>query len=129
MRDGNGTLPWYVGKTSASLKDEALSDSKLRKYNSLLHAGVPGEPCFYFLAQRERGKDVRTYLSKIEEFMIAAAYVRNPELANTNLAGYTWCLDGISRGNGPRKILTNKEIEFCEAMGIQPDYKEGINAS
>ena len=127
IRTSGGTKPWYVGKTSRSLKQEIWTPDKLVKYNEVLFDRKRGVPCFYFLAPKSRtGRQVsEKYLPLIEEFFIATAYQRNPELINKNsTSNATWCIDGVMGGGGDIRGLETSEKNFCKIMGIEADCKE-----
>ena len=127
IRTSGGTKPWYVGQTRRSLAEEILDADKLVKYNKVLFGRKRGVPCFYFLTPKKRNvkRVSTTYLPVIEEFCIATAKERNPELINEkSTSSFGWCIDGIMGGDGEERDLEPHEEVFCKIMGIKADRKE-----
>jgi len=83
IRSGRGTIPHYVGRTTASFEGECFQQHKIGKYNDVLLDTLKGTPVMYFVTlDRGRGRPNETAIFALEERLIALGKQRNPELKN-----------------------------------------------
>ena len=88
-RVGRGVLPWYVGQACKSpLAREALNPDNRGKYNDILDS--KGTPLLFVIPERtpsgrlrKRRTQPAATLDFLEEWLIAAAIARNPNLINS----------------------------------------------
>lgn len=122
-RMGMGNQPLYVGKTNAKrgFAAECFTDHKYR----LLVEGLEGLKGNLYLTLIEyvrdhKGQINRTAILELERFLIAAAWLKNPDgLMNTHgtrSAIPRWALVGVTtktKGKTPEKVL-----EFTRMIGL-----------
>jgi len=126
MRNGRGSMPYYVGKAhSQELCKEALTPDKLRKYNEQL-ARKQGTPIVFFVASAREGDNVlaATVVKELERELIDFCYSANPDgIINSHhvnaargrfrVAGVPWMGAGRLQGK-PSKAAR----EFSKLFGL-----------
>ena len=95
-----GYQPWYVGKASKTLKQEALHDHKLVYYNQVIYKGRKGKPVLFFVARSGAAKKIpKAQLDDLETYLIQSAVYKNPDLKNKQKTKTPlWSIKGVIRG-------------------------------
>lgn len=119
LRASRGFMVWYVGKATKSMKQECLTDHKLKHYNQVLFDGDKGTPVLFFVAPDGKKKKVpKGEIDDMETFLIQSALFKNPNLSNvqkTKNLPY-WSIKGVVRGGKGRP--TDTEAKFKKMMGL-----------
>jgi len=121
-RVGKGTLPWYVGQAcKAPLAKEALNPDNRGKYNEVIDS--KGTPVLYVIPERTPTGKLRKRRSKpsatldfLEEWLIAAAIERNPNLINTQKTRYLRELHVVGLFNSTKGESTKASQSLAEAL-------------
>lgn len=90
MRSGGGTLPWYVGKTEISFRQECFQPHKLRHYERIMRNNAKGTPQLTLIANVTPGgkpvkpsKNGHSQIEFLEKYLIMECLRRNDELVNS----------------------------------------------
>lgn len=119
IKAAKGERPFYVGKASRqSFRNESLSLHKLYVYNLVL-GSRRGTPYLSFVVQDKiKGKWSLTAIDEVEEYLIAQAAARNPELSNRRrLPDQQWSIRGVVNGGKGKRSL--EATAFRTLMGIK----------
>jgi hypothetical protein len=118
LKAAKGFTPWYVGKSTKSMKQEALGTHQINLYNQALFKGIKGTPVFFFIVPDGNKKKVPSgIISKIEKFLVQNAYYSNKNLRNTNLKNPDkWTIKGVVRGGKGK--TASEEKAFSKMMGL-----------
>ena len=83
-RASKGFQPWYVGKATRSLKQEAFQADKLKDYNQVLQ--TCGTPVMWFITSSVPSKKNlrKSIISRVEEDLIRFAAEKNQRIRNQN---------------------------------------------
>jgi hypothetical protein len=115
----NRTLkPIYVGRATRSFKQEAFNPSNKHKYHEGFSAYAKGTPLMYFIVHpHQKGPTNEAQIAQIEDFLIQAGVVRNPELQNVKGAQRPiWSIKGVIRsGVGKRSAA---ELQFRKLFNL-----------
>ena len=97
MRAGGGIVPWYVGQTTRSFRQECFESKKLNIYAEVLVSKQVGTPVLFFVVKEE---GPNACIDDVENFLIQNALVKNPDLRNA--VTKEWRIDGVLRSScGP----------------------------
>jgi len=119
MKAAKGERPFYVGKASRlAFRTECFALHKLYVYNLVL-GGRKGTPYLSFVVQQKlQGKWSLTAIDQVEEYLIAQAAARNPELSNRRrLPDQKWSIRGVV--NGGKGKRSAQATSFRTLMGIK----------
>lgn len=120
LRNNKVCMPWYVGKTSSALSDEAFAHDKLTRFNTLMFKGKRGTPVVFFVTKAGKKEIIsdKTIL-QLEKLLIHMAKVKNPDLLNiANTKNIEdWSIGGVFRSKKKSKNH-NALIEFKKMMGL-----------
>ncbi len=119
LRAGKGITPWYVGRTSRSLKKECFHYHKLAHYNKVLFRGVKGRPVMFFVVPEGGRKTVSAKtLKDMEKSLIQTALFKNPRIANTKNTKNIphWGIAGVVRSGKGKSSATSRK--FKSMMGL-----------
>ncbi len=119
IRAGRGYTPIYVGKATKSFKQEAFHSHKLSKYQQAMVDYVKGTPTMFFLCHpTKKGKNNHQHISKLEQYLIQAAVVVNPNLMNIQgTKTESWGIKGVLRSSCGQPPKPAKE--FCKALNLK----------
>jgi len=101
-----------VGKATKKFRQETFNPSNRHKYHDGFSEYAKGRPLMFFVVHPDqRGKTNEKEIGRIEEFLIQAGIVKNPELQNVRGAQRPkWSIRGVVRsGKGKR---TSAEAAF-----------------
>jgi hypothetical protein len=101
-RAGRGFTPWYVGKATKNFKQECFAHDKLTKYRACLVDLAKCTPVFFFATTRNaRGATGIKHIEEVEKFLIEAALMANPAIANIKgTKKPNWTIAGVIRARG-----------------------------
>jgi len=118
LQASRGFKVWYVGKATKTMRQECLSDHKLKRYNEVLFEGYKGTPVLFFIVPGGGKKKVPSReIDNLETTLIHAALKKNPELSNiqkTNLP--KWSIKGVVRGGSGK--ATKSATSFKTMMDL-----------
>lgn len=118
IRAGKGYTPYYVGKTNKNFGAEVFQSHKLLKYNRTL-ANTNGRPVFFFIVQE--GHKNENINKKVEIFITALCYKKNPEIENVqNVKEDKWYISGVinHRNYQGTRRPTNPEKKLKICLGV-----------
>jgi hypothetical protein len=119
MRTGGGLQPIYVGKATKTFKQETFNPGNRHKYHNGFSDYAVGTPLMYFVAHpNQKGPTNNSRISEIEDFLIQAGVVKNPNIQNIKgTLKPSWSIKGVVRsGVGKR---SHGEVEFGSLFGIR----------
>ena len=119
IRAGRGFTPLYVGKTTDTFKTECFTPSKLEHYHRALADYIKGTPVLFFIVHPpNQGATNRKAITQIEDFLIQAGRMVNPNLRNIRGGRLPkWGIKGVIRaGQGG---ISESEKQFRRLMGIK----------
>src|SRR5262249_29851776 len=102
MKAAKGEKPFYVGKASRQpFRNECFTARKLANHYNIVLGTRKGTPYMSFAHNRRNGgKWSLTAIDDLEDFLIARAAARNPELSNQR-RDQSWGIRGVvSSGRG-----------------------------
>jgi len=119
VRAGKGMTPAYVGKATATFRQEAFAHHKLTRYQQFLADYQRGTPVMFFIvAPTKRGAPNKTHIAELEVFLIQTGQAANPHLLNVKgTKAEEWGIAGVLRGG--RGKPSNGAKEFRRLMKIQ----------
>jgi hypothetical protein len=114
IRTGGGLQPIYIGKATKTFKQETFNPSNRHKYHNGFSDYSRGTPLMFFIVHpAQKGPTNGKHISEIEDFLIQAAIVKNPNLQNVKgIQRPSWSIKGVIRGGIGRR--TNTEVQFGE---------------
>lgn len=97
LRNGRGSLPYYVGKTTNSFESEVLEPHKISDHYQCVVKDKKGSPEITFVALKSgKGPKPDTTIRELERHLIQMAYLRNPKLSNKHKLPRTrWSISGV----------------------------------
>jgi hypothetical protein len=100
IRAGGGFRPAYVGKATKSFRQEVFTHHKLTRYQQFLADFLKGTPVLFFVvAPKRKGAANASHISELEDFLIQAGLVANPDLLNIKgTKTEEWGIAGVLRG-------------------------------
>lgn len=110
--------PIYVGKATKTFKQETFNSANRHKYHYGFSDYAKGTPLMYFVVHpAQKGPTNAKQIAQIEDFLIQAGAVKNPDLQNIKGAQQPdWSIKGAIRsGAGKRSVA---EIDFCDLFDI-----------
>jgi hypothetical protein len=120
MKAAKGEKPFYVGKAAKqSFRQECFTPHKRADHYNEILGSRKGTPYMSFLIQQKvRGKWSLSAIDEVEEFLIAHAAARNPDLSNQRrLPNQSWSIRGVaSSRQGPR---STEAKAFRTLLGIR----------
>lgn len=120
IRASKGVVPYYVGKATKTLKQEAFALHKLEKYQRCLADINKGTPVLYFVTLGTRkGKPNVKAITELEQFLIQSAVSRNADLLNVKGTDRArWSIDGVlgSRSGQPSTAASSLK----KLLGLSP---------
>lgn len=119
MRTGGGLQPIYVGKATKTFKQETFNASNKHKYHNGFSGYAIGTPVMYFvLHPSQKGPTNGKQIGEIEDFLIQAGFVKNPNLQN--IKGNQrpkWSIKGVVRSGAGKR--SDAEIDLAEIFAIR----------
>lgn len=85
-----GRVPWYVGLSARSFRQEAFTPDKLNKFNSAVFACPRGRPFLTFLRVTDPDSSCVEEVRDIEKVLISLAYGINRQLINKHHVNGAW---------------------------------------
>ncbi|MGH8127020.1 MAG: hypothetical protein ACRETC_01450 [Gammaproteobacteria bacterium] len=119
IQTGRGLTPIYVGKATRTFRQETFNNANKHKYQNGFSAYARGKPVMYFVVhpQNIRGRNNAKQISKIEDFLIQAGSVKNPDLQNIRgVKKPKWAIKGVIRSKRGRR--TSAEVQFSGLFDI-----------
>lgn len=118
IRTGPGLIPIYVGKATKTFEQETFNPSNRHKYHNGFSDYAKGTPVMYFvLHPHQRGKTNNKVIAEIEDFLIQAGVVKNPDIQNVKGTSQpTWSIKGVVRSGAGKR--TDAERQFGRLFGL-----------
>jgi hypothetical protein len=118
LQAGRGFTPWYVGKTTKSMRQECIGLHQRSHYNPVLFKGLKGTPVMFIIAPEGNKRDVsESVCDDIETFLIQYAILKNPDIRNVQKTRVPeWSIDGVIRSKKGKP--TNIALAFKTMMAI-----------
>ena len=109
--------PIYVGKATKTFSQETFNPTNKHKYHNGFSEYAKGTPVMYFVVHpTQKGPTNGRYIGEIEDFLIQAGVVKNPDLQNVKGTQQPkWSIKGVIRSGGKR---TKSAREFAELFDI-----------
>lgn len=116
-----GLTPIYVGKATKSFKQEVFNPANRHKYNNGFSDYGKGTPVIYLVVHPEqKGPTNAKRIAEIEDFLIQAGVVMNPDLQNVKGTQQPkWSIKGVIRSRSGKR--RNAENDFRKLFGIEDD--------
>jgi len=117
-----GLTPIYVGKATKTFKQEAINPANRYKYHNGFSDYAKGTPLLYFLVHpMRRGPTNTKQIAQVEDFLIQAGIVENPNLQNIKGAQQPgWSIKGVIRSGAGKP--TDSEAQFRSLFGIMSTW-------
>jgi hypothetical protein len=118
VRAGKGLTPAYVGKATASYRQEVFSPHKLTRYQQFLADYKKGTPILFFIvAPRRRGAPNSSRIAELEQFLIQTGVAANPWLMNVRgTKTEEWGVGGLIRGGKGKPSTSAREFKRLMKM-------------
>ncbi len=114
-----GLTPIYVGKATKSFKQETFNPANRHKYHNGFSHYARGKPLMYFVVHPEQKGPVNAkQIGQIEDFLIQAGVVKNPNLQNVVGAQQPgWRIKGVIRSGAGNH--TSVERDFRKLFDLE----------
>jgi hypothetical protein len=113
-----GLTPIYVGKAAKSFQQETFNPTNRHKYQIGFSEYAKGTPVMYFVVHPpQKGPTNTKYITEVEDFLIQAGVVVNPDLQNvkgTQRPG--WSINGVIRNGAGRR--SEAQTDFSSMFDI-----------
>ena len=119
LRAGKGFTPWYVGKATKTLEQEAFTSHKRGDhYNKILRNGGIGTPVMLYAAQSGTKRKIPPKeISHMEKTLIEYAAHKNPKLSNVKSRSVPrWGIKGVIRSPKGTHSATSKVFKSMMKM-------------
>ena len=118
LRAAQGFCPWYVGKSTKSMRQECISPHPLGHYNAVLFEGRKGKPVLFVVSPSgAKNKVPKDVCDDVETFLIQSAYSENPGLRNVQKKKVPeWAIKGVIRSGKGKP--TGETTKFKKMMGL-----------
>jgi len=120
-RAGRGYTPWYVGKTTNSMRGECFQPDKTQKYNEALQKAGHGRPMLFFVVRCSgaRGRVPSAAIGDMEKQLIHDGLQKNDRLLNTHNRNNLpcWAIKGVVRSG--KGAPSRPAVKFRTMMGLQ----------
>ena len=116
VQRGESLVPFYVGETKASFQKEAFTPHKLAHYRNALGKGKNWKTFLFLLVPGGKADDTR-FISDVENFLIRAAWHRNPALCNQKgIPDPEWVIPGVTGTGSGKSRSANRKLR--EVLGL-----------
>jgi hypothetical protein len=115
VRASRGYTPYYVGQTTKTFRDEALSDRNLQNFvQPVLNERVGTGVLFLLSLPTKKGPKNKKHIKELEIFLIQQAYMVNPDLKNTHGTKLPeWGIRGVYRGGQGNRAEKARDLMTC----------------
>lgn len=113
-----GLTPIYIGKATKTFRQETFNPSNRHKYHIGFSSYGKGTPLMYFVVHpASKGRTNAKQIAQIEDFLIQAGIVKNPDLQNIKGTQQpSWSIKGVLRSNAGKP--NTQETQFKSLFGI-----------
>jgi hypothetical protein len=120
VRASRGFTPYYVGKTTKSFRNEALSSRNQTEFiQPTLYDRAGGAVLFLLTLPTNKGPKNKKHIKELELFLIQQASLVNEDLKNTHgTKPPDWGIRGVYRGGQGNRAQNAKELMICLGLDI-----------
>ena len=114
-----GLTPIYVGKATKTFEQETFNSTNRHKYHNGFSEYGKGTPVMYFVVHpTQKGPTNGKYIAEIEDFLIQAGVVTNPNLQNVKgTQRPRWSIKGVIRSGAGKR--SDAEKQFSKLFDIR----------
>lgn len=113
-----GLTPLYVGKATKTFKQETFNSANKHKCHNGFSDYAKGTPVLYFVvAPKSNGPVNSKAIGELEDFLIQAGVIKNPELQNVKgTQRPNWSIKGVLRSGGGKP--NKAELAFSKLFAF-----------